>query len=87
MIRLVLPLESTPASRPRFVTRGGFTRTYYAGRYKRFLEKAPQVLIDSLIEQGGIDRVPFTGPVKVCVDFMVRKPRTTKLMFPPGGYR
>lgn len=67
-------INPVAASRPR-VTKVG--HTYYAGPYKDFRKN-----IKPLIEDLTKGHEPLVGPLSVEVDIWVRKPKTTKLLFP-----
>lgn len=86
MIRLKLLLDPVPASRPRFVQRGRYTATYYAGRYKEFLQCAgPVALAQALEEAGSLDMtLPIEEEVQVSILFLVKKAKTSKLSTPKG---
>ena len=82
-LELRLDLEPVPASRPRFVKRGNWTRTYYAGRYKEFLQEVGPVALDAALHrEPRRSSLPFTGPVAVYAEFHVRRPKSTKLDAP-----
>ena len=66
-----MPLSPVPASRPR-VTRWG---TYHLKRYSTWMK---QVALHLPVG----DEPVFTGPVAVYCEFVVRKPKTTKLSMP-----
>lgn len=81
-LELHLEVDPVPASRPRFVKRGNYTRTYYAGRYKEFLQETGPVALDAALREAGCSSLPFTGPVSVYCEFHCRRPKTTKLDAP-----
>jgi len=82
-LELRLDLDPVPASRPRFVKRGNWTRTYYAGRYKDFLQEDGPVALDAALHgEPRRSSLPFTGPVAVFVEFHCRRPKSTKLDAP-----
>lgn len=81
-MKLRLSLNPIPASRPRFVRRGKFTRTYYAGRYKGFLQEGPAAIEAAL--EGDSRELPFLGSVSVHAKFHVQQPKVTKLSRPRG---
>ena len=85
-LALCLNINPVPASRPRFVRRGQFTATYYAGRYKEFLnESGPAALTAALAAYPRVKRkLPIHGPVMMDVEFRVKRPKTTKLVTPRG---
>ena len=86
MIELKLLVDPVPASRPRFVQRGKYTSTYYAGRYKEFLQGAgPVALAAALQEAGSLSMsLPIEEEVEVSIRFLVKKPKTSKLSTPKG---
>lgn len=69
-VRFFLPIEPVPASRPR-VSKWG---TYYAGKYKSFLEQAP-ALVPKF-------ETPLQGPLLAGFVFCATKPRTGKRDWP-----
>lgn len=68
------PINPVAASRPRVTTKG---HTYYAGPYKEFRKD-----IKPLIEELTKGFVPLVGPLSVDIDIWVRRPKTTKLLYP-----
>ena len=86
MIYLKLLVDPVPASRPRFVQRGRYTSTYYAGRYKDFLQvSGPAALAQALEDAGSLDMsIPIDEEVRVSIVFFVKKPKTSKLSTPKG---
>ncbi|MAU02243.1 MAG: hypothetical protein CL608_34325 [Anaerolineaceae bacterium] len=84
-LSLQLNVDPVPASRPRFVRRGNYTSTYYAGRYKEFLQETGVIALENALgpfDWG--DGLPFTGDVEVEAVFNVKRPKTTKLTSPKG---
>lgn len=83
-LSLHLGLQPVPASRPRFVKRGNWTRTYYAGKYKDFLQEDGPVALAAALEGEPrcSDSLPYSSPVALYAEFHVRKPKTTKLPAP-----
>jgi len=86
VIYLKLLVDPVPASRPRFVQRGRYTSTYYAGRYKDFLQvSGPVALAQALEDAGSLDMpLPIDEEVRVSIVFFVKKPKTSKLSTPKG---
>ena len=68
------PINPVAASRPRVTTKG---HTYYAGPYKEFRKD-----IKPLVEELAKGFVPLVGPLSVDVDIWVRRPKSTKLLYP-----
>jgi Holliday junction resolvase RusA-like endonuclease len=68
------------------VQRGRYTATYYAGRYKEFLQCAgPVALAQALEEAGSLDMtLPIEEEVQVSILFLVKKAKTSKLSTPKG---
>ena len=90
-LSLRLAVYPVPASRPRFVRRGNFTSTYYAGRYKQFLQEDGLLALEAALRDpvysemnAPVESLPFAGPVLVFASFHVKRPKTTKLDFPRG---
>mgnify|MGYP006401891371 FL=1 len=90
-LSLRLAVDPVPASRPRFVRRGNFTGTYYAGRYKKFLQEDGLIALEAALRDpvykdmsDPVESLPFVGPVMVFAAFHIPKPKTTKLEFPKG---
>ena len=79
-------VDPVPASRPRFVRRGNYTSTYYAGRYKEFLQETGPLAVElALREANSFDfRLPIAEDVEMDIVFLVRKPKTSKLSTPKG---
>ena len=76
---LTLKVNPVPASRPRFVNRGRFVSTYYAGKYKDFKEvTGPAALAEALPK----DWIPIDSPCSMEVLLFVAQPKTTKLKYP-----
>lgn len=67
-----LLLDPVPASRPR-VSKWG---TYYAKTYKDWMKRAAEILPPLAF--------PHAGFLRVELEFIVRKPRTSKLHTPRG---
>lgn len=84
-LTLQLNTEPVPASRPRFVRRGNYTSTYYAGRYKEFLQESGPIALEEALgsEDWGVS-LPLSEDVEVDVEFHVTRPKTTKLTSPRG---
>lgn len=70
-------INPTAASRPRVSFKGG--HAYFTGPYKRFREE----MVD-LVPQVIGDHTPYTGDISVTVEFMAKRPKTTKLSSPRG---
>lgn len=70
---LFIPVEPTPASRPRVSQYG----TYYSKTYTAWLNAARGSL------EGAI-KAPLEGPVSLEMEVVCTKPRTGKLLFPKG---
>tara|TARA_R100000808_G_scaffold21717_1_gene46952 strand:+ start:1119 stop:1526 length:408 start_codon:yes stop_codon:yes gene_type:complete len=85
-MKLRLLVDPVPASRPRFVKRGNYTSTYYAGRYKDFLQETGPVAVEqALRDTGSLDfDLPIEQDVAVDILFLVKRPKTTKLSTPKG---
>jgi Holliday junction resolvase RusA-like endonuclease len=71
--KIFLPIEPTPASRPR-VSKWG---TYYGKNYERFRREVR----DYLHDVGG---TKLEGPLVVFLEFVVTPPKTTKRDTPRG---
>jgi len=71
---LVFPFNPVPASRPR-VTRWG---TYYGKAYKAWKAQA-----ERFIPHGGLCLDAAT-PLKIMLEFIVQRPKTSKLALPKG---
>lgn len=71
---IFLPVEPTPASRPR-VSKWG---VFYGKNYERFRREVREVIHDMDIS-GKID-----GPLVVLMEFVVTPPKTTKRDYPRG---
>lgn len=69
-MKLEIPVNPVPASRPR-VTRWG---TYFAKTYRQYREDAKRALPPA--------DVPLEGPLAVSMVFTVRRPKSTKLAHP-----
>lgn len=72
VVDLKVYLNPVPASRPR-VTRWG---TYYAKRYKEWMQAAAELIPESPVKQ--------EGNLAVFVSCVVQKPKTTKRANPNG---
>lgn len=87
-LALRLLVDPVPASRPRFVRRGNFTSTYYAGRYKDYLQESGPCAVDAALRAQPLSsrgvELPITDDVIVVAEFLVKKPKTTKLSSPRG---
>ncbi len=81
MLRVVLPVNPVPASRPRVTKRGW---TYYPKVYRQFREVAGGRALEA-VELAGIYE-PLEGPIGIDVTFRVRRPKTTKLDYPKPDY-
>ena len=64
------------ASRPRIGKHGA----YYTGSYKEFRKLA----VPEVWRQIGEDFIPLEGPLKVCLNCCVTRPKNTKLLYPRG---
>ena len=73
----IFPINPTAASRPRVSFKGG--HAYFTGPYKRFREE-----MTSLVPTVIGDHSPYMGDVSVTVEFMAKRPKTTKLSAPRG---
>lgn len=71
---IFLPVEPTPASRPR-VSKWG---TYYGKNYERFRREVRDYLHDHVSGE------PDDGPLVVFLEFVVSPPKTTKRETPRG---
>jgi Holliday junction resolvase RusA-like endonuclease len=73
MMRIILPIEPKPQSRPRFARRGNYVQTYedsamraYKQKVKAYLRKAKP----ELIEKGAIfAHVTFYVPAHISIKF------------------
>jgi len=74
MASLIIPLDPVPASRPR-VTQWG---TYYAKQYKAWKKQAEQLL------PHGTFWLDASTPLIVVTEAIIRKPRTSKAIYPKG---
>lgn len=81
-VTLRFDIDPVAASRPRHATRGSGKKavvtSYYVGRYADFRKEFPFVRKAVL----GNDFSVFQGPLWVEVDFVVQRPKTTKLDYP-----
>ena len=73
----IFHINPTAASRARVSFKGG--HGYFVGPYKRFREEMA-TLVPTVIG----DHVPYTGDISVTVEFMAKRPKTTKLSSPRG---
>lgn len=74
-----LPCDPIPAPRPRAVSRGrGFASIYHPTSYTSWKENVAGLVKDS----PGIPEDVLTGPLRVEIDVLVTKPRTSKLQHP-----
>ena len=71
------PLCPVAASRPRVSSRG---HAYFTGPYKAFKEKATGIVPSVL----GAGFEPVLGRLRVTVECVVTRPKTTKLVSPRG---
>jgi Holliday junction resolvase RusA-like endonuclease len=70
-------INPTAASRARVSFKGG--HGYFVGPYKRFRDE-----MKDIVPQVIGDHPPFEGDVSVTVEFMAKRPKTTKLSSPRG---
>lgn len=75
MIKIRLPGDPVPAARPK-VSRFG---TYYPKTYRAF-RTAMELVVRKLFA----GRQPMAGPLAVVLNVFVRKPKTSKLVYPIG---
>jgi Holliday junction resolvase RusA-like endonuclease len=71
---IFLPVEPTPASRPR-VSKWG---VYYGKNYERFRREVRDVIHDMDLSDN------LKGPLVVLLEFVVSPPKTTKRDYPRG---
>ena len=71
-MRIILPIEPKPQSRPRFARRGNYVQTYedsamraYKQKVKAYLRKAKP----ELIEKGYFAHVTFYVPAHISIKF------------------
>lgn len=72
-----LRIEPIPCPRPRVAVRGRFAHAYYPSDYKKWLETFQSLFSEQAVPY-------FDAPVKVAAEFVVKKPKTTKLSTPKG---
>ena len=70
-------INPTAASRARVSFKGG--HGYFVGPYAKFRTEM-NTLVPTVIG----DHVPYTGDVAVTVEFLAKRPKTTKLSSPRG---
>jgi Holliday junction resolvase RusA-like endonuclease len=75
MLKIRLPGDPIPAARPK-VSRWG---TYYPKTYRAF-RTAMELVVRKLFA----GRQPMVGPLVVILNVFVRKPKTSKLLYPIG---
>jgi Holliday junction resolvase RusA-like endonuclease len=75
MLKLRLPGDPVPAARPK-VSRWG---TYYPKTYRAF-RTAMELVVRKLFA----GRQPMVGPLVVILNVFVRKPKSSKLLYPIG---
>lgn len=71
-------IEPIPCPRPRIMSRGKFAHAYYPKEYKQWRERFLEALPLSWVN------LNLATPVSVYVEFVVRRPKTTKLLTPRG---
>ena len=72
-------LNPIPAPRPRVTSKGW---TYYPAKYKNWRKSAGD-LIPDILSQLGL-KEPLVGPLEVTTEFVVTRPKTTRLAYPRG---
>ena len=77
MIDWTFHINPTAASRPRVSFKGG--HGYFVGPYKRFREEMATLVPNTIG-----DHIPYTGDISVTVEFIAKRPKTTKLSAPRG---
>ena len=77
MSEWIFNINPTAASRARVSFKGG--HGYFTGPYKRFREE-----MQDLVPQVIGDHSPYLGDIAVTVEFMAKRPKTTKLSAPRG---
>ena len=70
----LFPISPVAASRPRISRHGA----YFAGPYKHFRKEMSEIVPLIL----GESFVPYEGPLRVDVEFFVKRPKKTKLFSP-----
>ena len=75
MLKIRLPGDPIPAARPK-VSRWG---TYYPKTYRAF-RTAMELVVRKLFA----GRQPMVGPLAVVLNVFVRKPKSSKLLYPIG---
>tara|TARA_R100000654_G_scaffold1725_6_gene6362 strand:- start:1307 stop:1684 length:378 start_codon:yes stop_codon:yes gene_type:complete len=68
------PISPVAASRPRVSRRGA----YFTGPYKEFRKDMIEIVYIVL----GDEFVPFSGPLRVDIEFYCKRPKKTKLSAP-----
>ena len=76
MQQLFLAIEPLPCPRPRIVVRGRFPSAYYPATYTKWKEKAQQLI------KACLTAATITGPVRILIENVCTKPKTTKLAHP-----
>lgn len=76
-MHLRLEIAPLPCPRPRIAVRGRFPVAYYPDSYKKWKEKAKE-LIEAQIEER------LHGALRVSIECYVKKPKTSKLTIPKG---
>ena len=77
-LTIFVPIKPRPASRPRTTIRNGRVWTYPVNPYKDY-KKGLEKLLPTIV---GSDFVPLEIPLCVMCDFVVERPKTTKLSMP-----
>lgn len=77
-----LPLKPNASQRARCACRGGFSSTYTDPKYREWLDQAVPLLKD--IAQFEDFRAVADRPVRIDLEVIVARPKTTKLSAPRG---
>ncbi len=72
-----LDLDPLPCPRPRIAVRGKFPTAYYPASYQTWKNEAAKQL--STNDRAGL---PFKGPLRVSIEFIAKRPKSTKLAAP-----
>lgn len=75
---IFLPLPPRPATRPRFTCRGRFAVAYTDKPYREWLDKAADMLADTVMPTEWDKSSAF----ELHAQFQVLKPKTSKLSYP-----
>lgn len=75
-LTIMLPIDPTPQGRPRFTSRGGFSRAYMSPKDREYRDQLEFLL------KHAYKASPVTYPVKVRIMFFVQKPKKSKYELP-----